>query len=102
MNARTGSMLACATSRGTLEFDINHCAELYDVYKREPNFFADPLITPMAPGSVMKLITASVMLKNGVDMVYYDDIKGFTIEVKVDVVSTDGYSSSSDAFKKLD
>lgn len=36
------------------------------------------------------------------DMVYYDDIKGFTIEVKVDVVSTDGYSSSSDAFKKLD
>lgn len=73
MNARTGSMLACATSRGTLEFDVNHYAELYDVYKREPNFFVDPLITPMAPGSVMKLITASAMLKNGVDMTYYDD-----------------------------
>lgn len=73
MNARTGSMLACATSRGTLEFDVNHYAELYDVYKREPNFFVDPLITPMAPGSVMKLITASAMLKNSVDMTYYDD-----------------------------
>ena len=73
MNARTGSMLACATSRGTLEFDVNHYAELYDVYKREANFFVDPLITPMAPGSVMKLITASAMLKNGVDMTYYDD-----------------------------
>lgn len=73
MNARTGSMLACATSRGTLEFDVNHYAELYDVYKREPNFFVDPLITPMAPGSVMKLITASAMLKNGVDMTYCDD-----------------------------
>lgn len=73
MNARTGSMLACATSRGTLEFDVNHYTELYDVYKNEPNFFADPLITPMAPGSVMKLITASAMLKNGVDMTYYDD-----------------------------
>lgn len=63
MNARTGSMLACATSRGTLEFDANHYTELYDVYKNEPNFFTDPLITPMAPGSVMKLITASAMLK---------------------------------------
>ena len=73
MNARTGSMLACATSRGTLEFDVNHYAELYDIYKNEPNFFADPLITPMAPGSVMKLVTASAMLKNGVDMTYYDD-----------------------------
>ena len=73
MNARTGSMLACATSRGTLEFDANHYTELYDVYKNEPNFFVDPLITPMAPGSVMKLITASAMLKNGVDMTYYDD-----------------------------
>lgn len=77
MNARTGSMLACATSRGTLEFDVNHYAELYDIYKNEPNFFADPLITPMAPGSVMKLITASAMLKNGVDMVYYDDTPSY-------------------------
>ena len=77
MNARTGSMLACATSRGTLEFDVNHYAELYDIYKNEPNFFADPLITPMAPGSVMKLVTASAMLKNGVDMVYYDDTPSY-------------------------
>ena len=77
MNARTGSMLACATSRGTLEFDVNHYTELYNVYKNEPNFFADPLITPMAPGSVMKLITASAMLKNGVDMVYYDDTPSY-------------------------
>ena len=36
------------------------------------------------------------------DMVDCDDIKGFTIKVKVDVVSIDGYSSSSDAFKRLD
>ena len=77
MNARTGSMLACATSRGTLEFDVNHYTELYNVYKNEPNFFADPLITPMAPGSVMKLVTASAMLKNGVDMVYYDDTPSY-------------------------
>lgn len=77
MNARTGSMLACATSRGTLEFDVNHYAGLYDIYKNELNFFADPLITPMAPGSVMKLITASAMLKNGVDMVYYDDTPSY-------------------------
>ena len=77
MNARTGSMLACATSRGTLEFDVNHYTELYDAYKNEPNFFADPLVTPMAPGSVMKLVTASAMLKNNVDMVYYDDAPSY-------------------------
>ena len=73
MNVRTGSMLACATSRGTLEFDVNHYAELYDTYKNEPNFFADPITTPMAPGSVMKLVTASAMLKNNVNMIYFDD-----------------------------
>ena len=74
MNAKTGALLCAATSRGTAEYDPNRMSDLLRLAQDQSDFFIDPLTAhPMAPGSVMKLITASAMLKNGVDMTYYDD-----------------------------
>lgn len=74
MNAKTGALLCAATSRGTAEYDPNRMSDLLRLARDQSDFFIDPLTAhPMAPGSVMKLITASAMLKNGVDMTYYDD-----------------------------
>lgn len=74
MDAKTGALLCAATSRGTAEYDPNRMSDLLRLAQDQSDFFIDPLTAhPMAPGSVMKLITASAMLKNGADMTYYDD-----------------------------
>lgn len=50
-------------------------------------------------GDIVSLFTNIVIPS---DMVYYDDIKDFTIRVKVEAISTSEYSSSFDALKEFD
>jgi len=65
-NCCNGNLLAAASSRGEVEYDVNAYSERFSEYKNIPEFFYDPLYKKAAPGSTMKLITTYGLLYNNI------------------------------------
>lgn len=76
-DAASGEVLACVSRAGGLEFDANAISrnqtEVFEAYNRVEGFFLDPaLAASQAGGSTTKLITAALVLQQGLEQNYLD------------------------------
>lgn len=74
LNAKTGEILALASSNKDKAFNANKLSEYMNTYNKIPGFFlAKGLQEGEAPGSTFKIVTAAAMIETGMDTSLYND-----------------------------